>query len=77
MPGHKTKISEDQTETFISNLINYPAIWDKDNKIYKNIDAKALQWRELSTQVGISKEDLEKVYKTHRKYYSQVSKYKL
>ena len=44
MPGHKTKITEDQTETFIDNLINYPAISDKNNKIYKNIDAKALKF---------------------------------
>ena len=73
MPGQRVKINAEQTIKFVNNLENFLIIWNVSEKKFHSKPEKDSSWKQLAEIVGISVEELKKVYKTHRKYFGQVS----
>ena len=56
----------------IDLVCQYPALWDKQNVKYKDINYKDAKWREIAEILGVPKDDVIKKMEISTRYMSDI-----
>ena len=56
-------------EAFIDLVHQYPALWDKQDMMYKDSSYKDAKWKEIAEMLHLTKEDVIKKWKSLRDTY--------
>ena len=64
-------------EALINLICQYPALWDKQDAMYKHSNYKGAKWKETAEILHLKKEDVIKKLKSLRDTYVKTSKHQI